>query len=56
MTPNLTFPNGVVFMMDKYVRDENSIFPAQFYNWDFIKSEIAPLVENVLKKPEAKRG
>lgn len=48
-----TFPNGVVFMMDKYVRDENSIFPVQFYNWDIIRSEIVPLVENVLKWLEA---
>lgn len=51
-----TFPNGVVFMMDKYTRDENSIFPVQLYNWDIIRSEIAPLVENVLKKLEAKHG
>ena len=46
------FPNGVVFMMDKYVRDENDIFPIQTYNWDRIKREIAPVVDNVLKKLE----
>jgi multimeric flavodoxin WrbA len=50
------FPNGVVFMMDKYARDENSIFPLQTYDWNRIKTEIAPLVENVLKKLEVKHG
>jgi hypothetical protein len=47
-----TFSNGVIFMMDKYTKDENSIFPIQTYDWNRIKTEIAPLVENVLKKLE----
>lgn len=37
-----TFPNGVVFMMDKYTKEEDDIFPIQTYDWDRIKTEIAP--------------
>lgn len=51
-----TFPNGVIFMMDKYIRDGDSIFPIQTYDWDSIKTEIAPLVEKVIRKLEAANG
>jgi multimeric flavodoxin WrbA/GNAT superfamily N-acetyltransferase len=47
-----TFPNGVIFMMDKYTKDETGIFPIQTYDWNRIRIEIAPLVEKVMKKLE----
>jgi len=46
------FPNGVIFMMDKYAKDEDNIFPVQTYNWDRIKTEITPFVEKIMKKME----
>lgn len=50
------FPNGVVFMMDKYTKEEDDIFPIQTYDWDRIKTEIAPLVDNVIRKFEEAKG
>lgn len=47
---NVEWPNGIAFPVKKVLKEKESLFPIQEYDWDDIKYRISPLVENLLKR------
>lgn len=47
---NEEWPNGIVFPVKEVIKDENSIFPIQKYDWEDIKVRIEPLVNHMIDK------
>lgn len=43
-------PNGIVFPVKNVSSSEDSIFPAQEYDWDDIEKRLYPLVVSAIKK------
>lgn len=52
---NEEWPNGIAFPIKEVIKDENSIFPIQKYDWEDIKVRIEPLVNNMIDKIIATR-
>lgn len=47
------WPNGIVFPIKEVIKDKESIFPIQNYDWEDIKARIRPLFDNVIEKAAA---
>lgn len=47
---NEEWPNGIVFPVEEVIRDENSLFPVQRYDWEDIRVRVEPLVDIMIEK------
>lgn len=47
---NEEWPNGIVFPVEEVIRDENSLFPVQRYDWEDIRVRVEPLVDIMIGK------
>lgn len=52
---NEEWPNGIALPIQEVIKDENSIFPIQKYDWEDIKVRIEPLVNNMIGNIIAER-
>jgi multimeric flavodoxin WrbA len=50
------WPTGMVFSAKEVIKDEDEIFPIQFYDWVDIENRMKPLVERVMEKADSHMG